>query len=507
MVPPAAERMQVVRHVANRGSDPRSLAGRPRTRAGRLGQVITPHELADRMAADLLKGRPDRPMRVLDPCVGPGTFPSALARNGVPRARDTATALDIDPAMIDAVCRSSSLAAWEPQVADYLWWRPPAQFDAAILNPPYIRQEWVDDKERLRRRFIEEFGAEVPGTANLYVYFLVKALSELAPGGRMIAIIYDGWCQTLYGRWLADWLACHADSLDVERVAAPFDGRLIDATIIKARRGTPTTSRSAPRFEAQDPVGEIAGMAPIGTQLETRRGLRLKQSAFFLCSREDCDRHGATPFLKKVRHVNGFAVDDSHPEAALLVTSGTPDHPALPELRRRLRAARREPDKNESILTWVRERPEDWYVHRPAPVAPLVVNYYLRTRPRHLLNPGLAYSDNFYGLTPPAGEDPRMWFALLNSSATAVSILAHARPQGSGLRKVQLFEYRTSSVPVVAAFDRNDQLRLADLGTQLANGSDPAGTLASIDRLVASTLLEDVMDPANLAEALSTLLA
>ena len=50
------------------------------------------------------------------------------------------------------------------------------------MNPPYIRQEKIDDlarlgitKEKLRKDKIYE---PLPSTANMYMYFIFKALAE-----------------------------------------------------------------------------------------------------------------------------------------------------------------------------------------------------------------------------------------------------------------------------------------------------------------------------------------
>ena len=54
-------------------SDPRSVARRPAGRSEQLAQVLTPQSIADVMACELLRDRPSRGLRILDPAVGPGT--------------------------------------------------------------------------------------------------------------------------------------------------------------------------------------------------------------------------------------------------------------------------------------------------------------------------------------------------------------------------------------------------------------------------------------------------
>jgi hypothetical protein len=486
---------------ANRGSDPRSLAGRPDDREQLLGQVITPRHIALKMARALLRDRPLHPLLILDPCVGPGTFIDALATTGRLKPDDEVVGVDVDPGMVGQVGNASGVKTY---VADFLSLTTERRFDAAILNPPYVRQEWLDEKTALIDQLQGDTGARVPGSANLYVYFIVKTVSLLRPGGRFCAIVYDSWRHTRYGLWMQEHLERHCGALSYTRVdGAPFRGRLIDATIICGTLGERTKTCSALRTKGRDPLSGIAGLRPIDDLYATRRGLRLKQADFFLCDREEGDRLGATTFVKRIRNVSGFAVSANHPEAALLVGPGRLDHPAMRELRRRLRKARELPSRNVSILTWARERPNHWFSHVPPMPAPIIVNYFLRGRVRHVRNPGLAYSDNFYGLTPRDRVDINAVLALLNATVTTLCILSRSRNQGAGLRKVQLFEYRSAVAPDPAVFDERSLRRLGELGRRLASGYEPEALLQRIDDLVASSISADELRPPRLKERLT----
>jgi tRNA1(Val) A37 N6-methylase TrmN6 len=485
---------------ASPGSDPRSLAGRPAAREQLLGQILTPREIAFRMAGTLLVGRPSHPLLILDPCVGPGTFIDALVATGSLDPADQLVGVDIDPLIVAPVRDAPGV---ETHVADFLSWTSDRRFDAAILNPPYVRQEWLDDKAAVIDQLEHDTGARVPASANLYVYFLVKTVAMLKRGGRLSAIVYDSWRHTRYGQWLQDHLDQNCTTLRYAQVEAPFRGRLIDATIISGVRGGDGERQSSRRLKSRDPLDGIAGLRQIDDLYTTRRGLRLKQAAFFLCDLEDRDRVGATPFVKRVRHVQGFAVAPDHPEAALLVGPGEVAHPAMTELRRRLRHARTVPDENVPILTWARERPNHWFSHKAPTPAPILVNYYLRGRARHIRNPGLAYSDNFYGLTPRKGLDIHALLAMLNATVTNVGVLARSRTQGGGLRKVQLFEYRSAYTPDPSVFDKRSLRRLAALGRGLASGSDSERVLEKIDDVIASCLGATELRPRHLQETLA----
>jgi adenine-specific DNA-methyltransferase len=452
-------------------ADPQSVAGRPRHDRQLLGQVLTPPKIALEMATALLQDRPAEPLTILDPCVGPGTFFDALLSTGRLRPSDQLVGVDVDPKMIDEARR---IAGVETHVADFLSWNDDRRFDAAILNPPYVRQEWLDDKPTLIARLEAETGARILGSANLYVYFLVRTVAMLAPGGRFSAIVYDSLEHTRYGSWLLDFLELRCGGLVYEKLhAAPFRGRLIDATIISGARSEGRVRRQGKRKVLCEPTAGVQGLQRIDDLYITRRGLRLKQASFFLCSSNDDTYVNATRFVKRIRHVKGYAVSRDHPEGALLVEPGDLDHPAMTELRQRLLNASEQPDENVSILTWARERPTRWYSHTPPPRAPILVNYFLRGRVRHVLNPNLAYSDNFYGIVPRVPQDRHVTLALLNATATTIGILARSRNQGAGLRKAQLFEYRAALTLSPSVFDKLCLARLSNLGRELARGCAP----------------------------------
>ncbi len=73
----------------------------------------------------------------------------------------------------------------------------------------------------------------IPGTSNLYVYFVVKIISDLKPGGQFSCILYDSWQSIRYGASLVDYLNENCSSIQFEAVPnQPFHGRLINATIL-----------------------------------------------------------------------------------------------------------------------------------------------------------------------------------------------------------------------------------------------------------------------------------
>jgi len=96
-------------------------------------------------------------------------------------------------------------------------------FDIVVGNPPYVRQEeiqdptgrrrageykallqeeaWKDVKGLLPKRDAEAF-PRPPGRADLYVYFYVRTLALLRPEGVHAFVVSNSWLDAQYGAWL-----------------------------------------------------------------------------------------------------------------------------------------------------------------------------------------------------------------------------------------------------------------------------------------------------------------
>ena len=83
----------------------------------------------------------------------------------------------------------------------------PGGFDIVLANPPYIRQELIkEQKPNLKRVFADDFC----GTADLYVFFYMRALQLLAPQGMLAFISSNKWFRAGYGQKLRALFANYA---------------------------------------------------------------------------------------------------------------------------------------------------------------------------------------------------------------------------------------------------------------------------------------------------------
>lgn len=76
-------------------------------------------------------------------------------------------------------------------------------FDAIVGNPPYVRQEGLNNliKSYFQKRF-----STYHGVADLYVYFIERFVSLLKEKGEFGIIVGNKWLRTAYGKPLRSWL-------------------------------------------------------------------------------------------------------------------------------------------------------------------------------------------------------------------------------------------------------------------------------------------------------------
>ena len=75
-------------------------------------------------------------------------------------------------------------------------------FDAVIGNPPYVRQEMISEFKTYFQRKYQVYH----GVADLYVYFIEKAVSLLNQDGHFSYIVANKWIRANYGKALRQWL-------------------------------------------------------------------------------------------------------------------------------------------------------------------------------------------------------------------------------------------------------------------------------------------------------------
>lgn len=452
-----------------------------------LGQVLTPPTVAFHMVNHSLKLAPSNPV-ILDPAVGPATFPVAFARAGVNDQSATFHLFDIDSRMVAHTRRVVSEHGLKARLyeTDYLTYDSrPLKPDIIIMNPPYIRHELIPAQQKLQYCTVlqQQFGQAFSRQSNLYVYFLLKAIADLPPGGVLAAIVYDGLTSTRYGEAAFRVLNRYLDLAVSERVQQPFANVLIDGIILVGRKRKqpvePSQNRQPPQKPADGP------RCSLGNLLTVRRGLGLLNSRLFMADPSDDYYELSKPFLKKHSHPVGLAIKDVRERAFIFGPSEDVEAPLVEALTKRAWQMIHNPSvpATRNLVATIERNPNGWFRHVSV-VGTLLFNYYIRGEPRHLLNEQrFPAADNFF-VSNPIGIPARSAWLLLNSRIYRAALLEVARNQGSGLTKLQLYEYKSAWVPDWRTFDSRLLTLLNQTGQELGlgNEADFRNAIARVDK-------------------------
>lgn len=408
------------------------------------GQVWTPDSVG-KLMVDLVAGHFNHAISILDPASGPGTFMTLVDESEMKVANFTA--VEIDPLLHSIASTSIGECRFPISLinADFLSEDLSLPtFDAVIVNPPYIRHEKLrpELKQFLTTQFSEVAQQKLSQRTNLYGYFLLKALKLLKPDGVMCAIIYDSLHTTHYGKLLEDALSRVGEFVSRKRVDSPFHNRLIDAEILVIKKRVETKLESVPQANAERDVPR--GYCSLKELARVARGTTFARRSCYVFSRPD-DNLSLTPLITKQRP-NGSLSAVSNSYAILKTGIKEVDSELMNEVRSRTQQVE-----------------DNTRIQLPAAVTGgILFNYYLRGNVRHLINESrIPASDNFYCVEPLDPRNLRIHWFLANSNQYLRHLMKASRPQGSGLRKLQLYEYCSVPFPDYRSFSSNDFISIS----------------------------------------------
>jgi hypothetical protein len=480
-----------------------SLAQRNRT-----GQFATPPALALEIVeyARAIWGR-EKPIRFLEPCIGTGSFYSALLQT-FPRGQiDGALGFEIEPGLVKAartLWRGTGLSIAE---GDFTRQQPPVTpFNLLITNPPYVRHHHLpkDQKDRLQSLVHEQTGIRLSGLSGLYCYFILLAHQWLEAHALSVWLVPSEFMDVNYGVAVKDYLTRRARLLRIHRYDSSevqFDEALVSSAVVAFERAIPG-SDDIVRFsfggslqrpdreitvslreldpaakwgDAPSVAGRRRAVATLGDLFTIKRGLATGDNEFFILRREDARRIGipdrfVRPILPPPRSLkqNVIEADDDgyprlSPQLVLIDCDLTEEELAskFPKFWAYLQRGKRR-GVHQSYLAGKRS---PWYCQEKRPPAPFLCTYMGRCgngrKPfRFLWNKSRATAHNVYLLLYPCGQmraalasDPGLGaevFALLQKIDTD-SFVGKGRVYGGGLYKMEPKEL--GSIPVEAIFD------------------------------------------------------
>ena len=160
----------------------------------KFGQFFTPEPIATLMAEWVSQ---NQPKYVLDPSVGTGVLTKAVIEKTKNAQYDV---FDIDNEVLsvfrETIPKTVNIKIFN---ADYLTSTQNTQYDAIVMNPPYLKHQNIDYKEWLYDELSYRAKVSISKTSNAYILFSIKAIIALQELGRAAIIIPTEWMNSNFG--------------------------------------------------------------------------------------------------------------------------------------------------------------------------------------------------------------------------------------------------------------------------------------------------------------------
>lgn len=444
-----------------------------------LGQVFTRRAVADFMVS-LFTVKKEALM--LDPCFGAGVFIDSLQ---AARGEETAlVGMELDKRLFSAYGNTHESGCCRLICGDFLRYKFRERFDGIIMNPPYIRQEKIDalrglgvTKSGLKR---QKLYASVPGNGNLYMYFILKGISLLKPGGELVVIFPDTWQRAANGVGFKEAIEreCNIVRTIYVRGEAFETSALVDVLILKIvkDKSAPCMPEELLHLEDGRILLEEAGGSPhADSALLTgflscagiRRGITTGNNKMYINPPADkVGRELRRPILSSPRQVSGYTTVGCQTDE-LLCLNGAERQEAgalayVAEWKERILKDR----SPKTQYTRIKNGDQGWYRTPYFCGRGILFGYIVRNDMRFIrMDREMAVRDNFYLITPKIEE--LLLFALLNNHYTFLQLENSGKRYGAGVLKLQKYDLEGLMLAAPDKLTEADAARLRLLAGQL----------------------------------------
>lgn len=496
-----------------------------------LGQVFTSQKVA-RLMVNLLKPFFNSHSTCLDPCIGGNVFFEELSRY----KHGSLTGIEFDETLITQKIKDFyDSDNRDLIVGDFFDLDLDRKFDIIIMNPPYVRQELlnngINSKEKISKVLGSDYHA-VPGKSNLYIYFLQKALKHLREKGVLVAITYDSWLFTDFGRSFKEFLfESHSLKKIIHFKKGAFDNVNVGATIIVVTPHKQHSQVDYYPFESPEELGHAGELIenrkrviskedildfhnihsnivdfssalfhPISMLSESPiiRGVNGLVNKFFIFD-EDKFPPYTVKLVKEVISIKRFEIKNEYKYLLKLPcdVKGAKVNNYLKSIIKEVEAQK----ENYRSLRDSIEHNKDWFVIRGKAEGNVIFNYYIRNNPHFIYNPKRhLVADNFYNLF--INKNVYANLSILNSSFTRFALFKFGKSQGRGLFKIQLGKFQSMPVIDVDKLSKESVRKLEELGRALCQTerSESTEILAGIDELLLSEVNSHLPQKISLAQ-------
>lgn len=441
-----------------------------------LGQVYTKQMVADYMVNLFsITGN----VRVLDPCFGRGVFVKSLLAN---------TEFCIDGVEID----EASYAAFSNpderrcHLVNGDFFDVEGTFDGIIMNPPYVRQEELDKlaplgvtKQKLQSAC---WMMTISSKANLYMYFILRAILLLREGGELIAIFPNSWTNTPVGHQFYEQMKLHGSItyfINVEGEA--FEGSpMVDVCILKYVKGMRgETHYQTMRITQDDRLlietverqkNEVSSnLVRLRAVASIRRGITTGANKFFVNPPLFTQTH-IVNILSSPKDFTGYTTKHCRQDKLFVIKSGdnlNEEEETYLENSASVILKEGKPLTLKSLI----DEGQPWYYITVPEAAQIVFSYIVRNNLKFVLNEEKCnVRDNFYMIS--SRYDSLFLMALLNNYYVYKQLENLGKSYGKGLLKLQKYDIDEIKLPHPDTIQEEDKAKLIKLTEELVKSSD-----------------------------------
>lgn len=455
-----------------------------------LGQIYTNEYIAKYMVSLFSL---NKEAKILDPCFGTGVFLRVL----MTAKFKNLTGYEIDSSIYNkTILEFKNLNLFN---SDFLGSKN-IKYDGIIMNPPYVRQEKIDSllplgitKKSLMQNPIYK---GLPSNANLYMYFVVKAISLLKKGGELIVIFPNIWMKSKSGKFLRSLIfeECTVTN-QINITGKVFEKKaLVDVVILKIVKSKfknfdtiiNNLYFNGVSLEVKPIIEEYNLGLPISfSNLATaKRGLSTGYNKLFINPPKGLP---TISIITSPKNIIGYTTDNSKKEQLLYVKD-----PLSKTAKSFLEQYKKEIIQKEkpSTIYYKIKNNENWYTLPLINCNGIIFSYFIRNDIRFIKNDTTSQiRDNFYIIKPKISTN--LLFALLNNYFTFYQLELLGKKYGAGLLKIQRYDLEKLMFPNHLLFSKQDLITLDKLSNELILTGNKE-LIADITRIVSKYTLVDM---------------
>lgn len=500
--------------------------------------------------AELTAGRQN--LRVLEPSAGDGAFVRGLRHTALHDRVSSVTAVELLPSEadkckqviknqgLDGIVHAESFLTWASQTNDL--------YDAAAGNPPFLRYQFVDAKDKAPIALIgQQLSISFAGVSNLWIPILLGAIGRLEIGGAFAFIIPAECFTGISASKVRHWLASNVVDLQVDLFpVGSFPAVLQEVVILSGRRvnpsdatqrlkvrqhhltgrpqdwdhaldiGAPTWTRyllTPTQLEALSEARMLRAVHPLGELARLEVSIVTGANDYFSVNQEILEQFDlqrwALPLLPRIRHAKGLvytrddqgAVEDSVAKAYLLhFAADLPDPRGFKKANRYISQG----EEEEIHARYKCHIRTPWYRVPHIWQGRLMLSKRSHRYPRLVLNDAKAFTtDTIYRgrMQLAYQERERDLVAAFHNSLTLLSAEIEGRSFGGGVLELVPSEIRRLLVPLPDRFGA-ELIRLDQIARASENHEASEALVAETDLLLVKSecgFSTDLMDQLHTA--------